>query len=640
MSKGGHMCVDYYNYRVEFQLRGAGHIHGVLWLDLDQFIGNQTDIENGSNPFTDLKNVFKCVNGEENPSQAFCLALQNYADMFISCSLKTPGGRIASEVNRHHHTRTCRKRGTTCRFNFPRFPSFKTVLSIPVRIKFPDPEIRALILEKSKLVLSKIKQVLEDDEVMKDLGSMFQEEIDQYLSDLDHSDNAQEENLLITSASSTIENWRKQRIIALLKVADVATILEIDTTLSPSQYEEELLDSYTEILSISSKGYCIMNKRDIDEIYINNYNEEWIRCWDSNMDIQLTLDYFAIITYITDYYMKDDSGTMEFIKAAIKDSENEPLREKLKVVKNTFLTHRQMGESEAYYQLFPSMHLADSNIGTVFVATGFNKSRFLKKLTKDDFGKTDKCRLINLDNNEDIFYIESPSLMDKYLRRPKELEAITLAQFSIRYFSVKLNTDKSEDVEKVDLAHLENSEPIASDDNGINLNFIISHIAEERKALPHLIRLDGESLPGESNFMKLRRPIALRYHKFKPTTEPHEFYFSELELFHPFRKDSEFFPDNFDKCEEKFLQNQSSIQYIKCRVMEYLQLVEDSRAQAEELISEVVADELDDQKEQDEEDCRQEGFEDLDTFVVQDPNFAVTNDSSEIHSSEGVFKKK
>ena len=124
------------------------------------------------------------------------------------------------------------------------------------------------------------------------------------------------------------------------------------------------------------------NERDIDEIYINNYNEEWIRCWDSNMDIQLTMDYFAIITYITDYYMKDDTGTMEFIKAAIKDSENQPLRDKLKVVKNTFLTHRQMGESEAYYKLFPSMHLADSNIGTVFVGTGFNKSRFLKKTHK------------------------------------------------------------------------------------------------------------------------------------------------------------------------------------------------------------------------------------------------------------------
>ena len=35
LSKKSKMPVQYYNYRVEFQMRGAGHIHGVLWLDLD-----------------------------------------------------------------------------------------------------------------------------------------------------------------------------------------------------------------------------------------------------------------------------------------------------------------------------------------------------------------------------------------------------------------------------------------------------------------------------------------------------------------------------------------------------------------------------------------------------------------------------
>ena len=43
------------------------------------------------------------------------------------------------------------------------------------------------------------------------------------------------------------------------------------------------------------------------------------------MDIQLTLDHFATITYIKDYLLKDDTGTMEFIKKAIKDTENQQL---------------------------------------------------------------------------------------------------------------------------------------------------------------------------------------------------------------------------------------------------------------------------------------------------------------------------
>ena len=101
----------------------------------------------------------------------------------------------------------------------------------------------------------------------------------------------------------------------------------------------------------------------------------------------MTMTIFAIITYITDNYMKDDSGTMEFLKAAIKDSENQPLRDRLKFLINIFLTHRQMREPEAFYRLLPSLHLADSNIGTIFVHTGFKKSRFLKSLTPSEAKK-------------------------------------------------------------------------------------------------------------------------------------------------------------------------------------------------------------------------------------------------------------
>ena len=36
MNKEGPFCVKYYNYRVEFQLRGAAHIHGTIWVDFEK----------------------------------------------------------------------------------------------------------------------------------------------------------------------------------------------------------------------------------------------------------------------------------------------------------------------------------------------------------------------------------------------------------------------------------------------------------------------------------------------------------------------------------------------------------------------------------------------------------------------------
>ena len=58
MSKESEMCVEYYNYRVEFALRGAGHIHGVLWVDLDHFIDKKSKIPNSKISFSELKHAF------------------------------------------------------------------------------------------------------------------------------------------------------------------------------------------------------------------------------------------------------------------------------------------------------------------------------------------------------------------------------------------------------------------------------------------------------------------------------------------------------------------------------------------------------------------------------------------------------
>ena len=55
------------------------------------------------------------------------------------------------------------------------------------------------------------------------------------------------------------------------------------------------------------KGSEVLLQRDIDEIFINNYNAEWIVAWDANIDISPVYDYYGTITYITDYFTKVSS---------------------------------------------------------------------------------------------------------------------------------------------------------------------------------------------------------------------------------------------------------------------------------------------------------------------------------------------
>ena len=84
--------------------------------------------------------------------------------------------------------------------------------------------------------------------------------------------------------------------------------------------------------------YC----HSLTTLYINSYNVEWLRAWNGNMDMSTCFDYHAVITYITDYFSKDDTGLMKLLQLVIEHNPSESFKEQMKLVANTFLTHRQI----------------------------------------------------------------------------------------------------------------------------------------------------------------------------------------------------------------------------------------------------------------------------------------------------------
>ena len=60
----------------------------------------------------------------------------------------------------------------------------------------------------------------------------------------------------------------------------------------------------------------------------------------------------------------------------------------------------------------------------------------------------------------------------------------------------------------------------------LDSDFIIHVDETKRKKLDKSYKIDGVT-------MRLRKPLVLRFHKFKQTTEPHQYYFSQLRLYHP-----------------------------------------------------------------------------------------------------------
>ena len=153
------------------------------------------------------------------------------------------------------------------------------------------------------------------------------------------------------------EELRCKRIIAMLNEARVT------------------LEEYKKSLAIKDRDYQVVLQGDISEMMANNYNLVWMRAINANHNVKLIPDVFGVVNYVTDYYAKDKSVIQGVLTATVKACKSDNIKEKLKNVANTFITHMTMGECEAVYKLIQFMKMSKSNIGTMFLNNGRFENR-------------------------------------------------------------------------------------------------------------------------------------------------------------------------------------------------------------------------------------------------------------------------
>ena len=478
------MNVHIYSMRVEFQQRGAGHVHGTLWIqlpNLEKLIrhpsGRLVQAVDDCNadtdrPFEGITGAFDKLRTDKALTENETKSLIHFIDEFTTVSLheNTVGkdvARITSEVNVHHHTRTCRKYNNACRFNYPRFPTNETIIAKPLKGLKAEKD---KILKHCQEILSKVAVVLKDqDSISKIMEKYKKQEESKY----EHS------------------QCIKNRIIDICLKANVT-------------YED-----YMKALSVSKVGFKVIQKRDIDEIFVNSYNVEWLRAWNANMDLQVCLDFFGVITYITDYYSKDASGTMRIINDALKQNECKEVKDQMQLISNTFMTHREMGEAEATYRLIPSMTLKNSNVTCQWVPTQPTDERSKRHRKATETQINSGIEVYKLEGHDGFFY-EVQDIYSKYLRRPDAIRDICFAQFAKMFRSKSSNEDENthqddECLETADKLSMEN-------DAFMKFNYIITFDEKNNleQVLPKIIKLK-DAFPGEPRTMQRRQfPAALR----------------------------------------------------------------------------------------------------------------------------------
>ena len=538
---------------------GAAHIHGTLWLDLEKI--EKVRIKNGKlensgekGPMKGLCQAFRKLKNSEILKKEDTESLANFVDayMTVSTSSALVGEEIAAtakEVNQHKHTVTCRKYGGKCRFNYPRPPAPHTIIVQPVVES--DTAKRNKIINDSYKIIGQVMEVMNDKEKLKKVMDRF-----------DKDDEKGEE----------ISQRRIERIKKICKMAEVS-------------YEE-----YIKALGVSNKGYSVIYKRDIDELFMNPYNIEWMQAWDGNLDIQPCLDYFAVSTYITDYYAKADTAMMTALKTAMKASNENEIKEKMKVVANLFLTHRQIGEAEAVYRLIPSLTLSMSNIACQFLFTARKEERSMrwKRATEEQLQKGIRAK--RLDQQEGFWY-KQPDLWNKYLRRPNEVKDICCAQFARMYKGVSPKEGKTNDDEDDEIPEVFEDEDDADDEDGdeFKFNFMMTYRENGKKGkpLPGLIKLLNP-YPGEAVWMKKRsRPVALRYHKYQKDNDHKRYMLSEIMKYTPL--DDEVEDDKIEELYNEMIDGVRKIEIVKRQVMPHLEGVTEARYYVEKMNKEVQA---------------------------------------------------
>ena len=185
------MMVDKYSYKTEFQDRGAGHVHGVLWVKLhkieklcrlkDNNLVTLSEQEKNdihgqfTEPFKGIESAFRKFRSQLELTEDEENAVINFVDQFTTVSLCADEVgkevvRIVKEVNEHHHTKTCKPK-PKCRFRYPKFPVWRTVLVKPYKCHFP--EEKAHYLKKYAETLSKVQEQLEDKDLIDSIMAKY-----------------------------------------------------------------------------------------------------------------------------------------------------------------------------------------------------------------------------------------------------------------------------------------------------------------------------------------------------------------------------------------------------------------------------------------------------------------------------------
>ena len=185
--------------------------------------------------------------------------------------------------------------------------------------------------------------------------------------------NKTDQQLEENTSSKTEEHTAFQKIKDVWKIINSIENIEQCKMNDIMQAANLTYGEFKESLEMASPKTSIYYKRNLTDLWVNNYNESLLRSWNANLDIEFVMDAYACVAYIILYISKSEREIGALLMDAKKEANegNSDAAEAMKHIGQAYIQNREESAQEAVYRVC-GMHLKECSRKTVFVPTGKN----------------------------------------------------------------------------------------------------------------------------------------------------------------------------------------------------------------------------------------------------------------------------
>nr|XP_029712552.1 intracellular protein transport protein USO1-like [Aedes albopictus] len=209
-----------------------------------------------------------------------------------------------------------------------------------------------------------------------------------------------------------------------------------------------------------------LNERRSCEVDINTYNRIILNLMESNVDLQLVVDEYAVASYIVDYVAKGEAGLSKGLKdlQTELDKGDRNLQDRLRCIMNKFLNGHVISTSEAVYHCLGTP-ITEFSRSAIFINTARSDTRvaFLKS--------TKQLQAMDPDSTD----IVGKDILTHYSER-KALDDVCLAEYAAYYFQTAKKTRRDKNLDSDDEGNESDTEKDDSENNRRRTARIVRHV--------------------------------------------------------------------------------------------------------------------------------------------------------------------